>query len=147
MPKLVVASLTVLLLLQTVSYPANVDSMLLRSVVLFLRRITVLFWLNLEPLQHQRPDPAADPFTLDVSIVDASKAPIGGTESTADAPKGEEVVITTKLADGFKVTAGDLDDAPLVFTVGGATFDSNSAQCSVGSYDNGKRDMDCGFPC
>jgi hypothetical protein len=64
----------------------------------------------------------------------------------ADAPGGQGVDVDSALPLVLVVTAENIDSDPVKFAYGAQSWDSNS-QCSVGGYDSGKREMDCGFTC
>ncbi|KAH8802293.1 hypothetical protein DL96DRAFT_765216 [Flagelloscypha sp. PMI_526] len=97
--------------------------------------------------QFQKPDVSKDNFKLDIKLFDAVQTPIGDSGGQKDAPANVGVDVTSKLPNVMTVTAQNTDNDPLKFSIGGQTFDSNAGQCSVGKYDNGKREMDCGFTC
>jgi hypothetical protein len=40
-----------------------------------------------------------------------------------------------------------VDADPVSFAYGGDVWTSEDERCSVGAYDSGKREMDCGFTC
>ena len=65
----------------------------------------------------------------------------------ADAPGGQGVDVDSALPAVLIVTAENVDSDPVQFAYNGASWDSNAAQCSVGGYDSGSRNMDCGFTC
>ena len=65
----------------------------------------------------------------------------------ADAPTGQGVDVDSRLPAVLILTAGSVDSDPIQFAYNGASWDSNSAQCSVGDYDSGSRNLDCGFTC
>ncbi|KAH8832496.1 hypothetical protein DL96DRAFT_1704558 [Flagelloscypha sp. PMI_526] len=97
--------------------------------------------------QFQKPDPSKDNYKLDIKLFDAIQTPIGDSAGPQAAPANGGVDVTSKLPNVMVVTAQNIDEDPIKFAFGGETFDSNAAQCSVGRYDNGKREMDCGFTC
>ncbi|KAH8818866.1 hypothetical protein DL96DRAFT_1684436 [Flagelloscypha sp. PMI_526] len=72
---------------------------------------------------------------------------IGDSVGPKDAPANVGIDVTSKLPFVMIVTAQNVDDDPIKFAYAGQNFDSNAAQCSVGGYDSGKREMDCGFTC
>jgi hypothetical protein len=78
-----------------------------------------------------------------VTIFDANKIAIGSSGQVA-APTDQAVTVSG-LISPLTVTAHDTDDKPLSFAFAGHTWDSGS--CSVGNFDNGDRNMDCGFSC
>ncbi|KAH8824251.1 hypothetical protein DL96DRAFT_202912 [Flagelloscypha sp. PMI_526] len=97
--------------------------------------------------QFQKPDPSKDNYKLDIQLFDAVQTPMGNSGGQKDAPANAPIEVTSKLPNVMIVTAQNVDEDPIKFAFGGETFDSNAAQCSVGGYDNGKREMDCGFTC
>lgn len=108
--------------------------------------------LPLDP-KIQKPNPAVDNFKLDITLFDGAQKVIGnsGVAGPSDAPAGVPVVIgpigTTTLPGPMSVTAGNVDDNPLSFSIGGDSFASNTDRCTVGRYDGGRREIDCGFAC
>ncbi|KAH8823206.1 hypothetical protein DL96DRAFT_1818962 [Flagelloscypha sp. PMI_526] len=97
--------------------------------------------------QFQKPDPSKDNYKLDIKLFDSVQAPIGDSGGQKDAPANKAVEVTSKLPNVMIVTAQNVDADPIKFAFGGENFDSNAAQCSVGGYDSGKREMDCSFTC
>jgi hypothetical protein len=93
--------------------------------------------------QYQKPDPSKDGYSLEVArINDANENSIGSL------PKGGPTAsVTSKLPLTLEIKTGGVDDDPVTFAYGGDSWSSNDARCSVGSYDNGKREIDCGFSC
>ena len=55
--------------------------------------------------------------------------------------------ITSSLPYVVILTAGNQDSDPVEFQYAGQRWLSDSPQCSVGAYDSGSRNMDCGFSC
>lgn len=55
--------------------------------------------------------------------------------------------VTSSLPYVLIITGGNVDSDPVSFDYAGQHWDSNSGQCSVGGYDSGSRQMDCGFTC
>lgn len=64
-----------------------------------------------------------------------------------DAPGGQGVDVFSQLPLVFIATTGNVDDDAISFAYGSQSWDSSSGQCSVGGYDSGSRQMDCGFTC
>lgn len=94
-------------------------------------------------IQYQKPDPAKDSYALEIThLNDNNEAKIGGTEKV-----GPSVSLTSKLPWTVEIKTGGVDADPVSFAYGGDAWDSNDSRCSVGAYDNGKREMDCGFTC
>ncbi|KAH8802297.1 hypothetical protein DL96DRAFT_1633972 [Flagelloscypha sp. PMI_526] len=84
---------------------------------------------------------------LDIKLFDSVQTPIGATDGPQDAPANVPINLDSKLPFVMIVTAQNIDDDPIKFAYAGQNFDSNAGQCSVGRYDSGKREMDCGFTC
>ncbi|KAH8832495.1 hypothetical protein DL96DRAFT_1676921 [Flagelloscypha sp. PMI_526] len=97
--------------------------------------------------QFQKPDPSKDNYKLDIKLFNAVQAPIGATSGPTDAPANHPIDFTSKLPFVMIVTAQNVDANPIKFAYAGQNFDSDAAQCSVGAYDSGKREMDYGFTC
>ncbi|KAH8833184.1 hypothetical protein DL96DRAFT_1585129 [Flagelloscypha sp. PMI_526] len=98
--------------------------------------------------QFQKPNPATDNYKLDIRMFDGAQKLIGVSNGQENAPSGQGVVVTNFFqSSDLTVTAQNVDDDPLLFSFQAQNFDSNSGQCSVGAYDSGKREMDCGFSC
>ena len=55
--------------------------------------------------------------------------------------------VTSSLPYVLVMEAGNVDSDPVRFSYGGDTWLSDSSRCSVGQYDGGNRQMDCGFGC
>ena len=85
-------------------------------------------------------------YRFDIVIQDDQQERIGELDY-ADAPGGQGVDVDSALPLVLIVTAQDVDDDPVKFAYGDQSWDSNSDQCSVGGYDSGSRQMDCGFTC
>jgi len=83
-------------------------------------------------------------YQYDVRLYDAVQVAEGGANrlAVADFACGG---VDSALPLVFEVCSGSVDSDPITFHYGGDTFDSHS--CSVGGYDSGKRQMDCGFAC
>ncbi|KAH8802294.1 hypothetical protein DL96DRAFT_1633956 [Flagelloscypha sp. PMI_526] len=90
---------------------------------------------------------AEDNYKLDIKLFDSVQTPIGATDCPQDAPANVPINLDSKLPFVMIVTAQNIDDDPIKFAYAGQNFDSNAGQCSVGRYDSGKREMDCGFTC
>lgn len=103
-------------------------------------------WCGIHVTQHQKPDPAKDSYKFDIAISDVNEDIIGEVKSVE---ANEGYTLTSKLPLGLVVTAGDIDSDPVYFAYGGEIWGSADAEhhCNFGSYDNGKRDGDCGFTC
>ena len=85
-------------------------------------------------------------YRFDITIKDDDQVDVG-QKLLVDAPGGAGVGVTSGLPWVLIVTAGNVDSDPVHFSYGGESWDSNSAECSVGDYDSGNRDIDCGFAC
>lgn len=85
-------------------------------------------------------------YQFDITVKDALQAQIGQVLS-ADAPGGVAVNVDSALPSVLLVTAGNVDSDPVGYAYAGAVWDSNAGQCSVGEYDSGSRQIDCGFAC
>lgn len=86
-------------------------------------------------------------YRFDVYLYDGAQAYLGGA-GTVDIPGGSTADIgASGLPYLLLVTAGYVDADPVTFAYAGQHWSSNAAQCSVGKYDSGHRDMDCGFSC
>ncbi|KAI9797895.1 MAG: hypothetical protein M1833_005095 [Piccolia ochrophora] len=100
-------------------------------------------------LQYQKPDPSKDPYSLEVSLKDANGDEVGRLDKTEmRAPQ----VIKGKLPVEVTVNTGAEDKDPISITYGGdvwttADTPDGKARCGVGPFDNGRREIDCGFTC
>lgn len=101
-------------------------------------------WCTFHVVQYQKGNPAVDPYHYDIWIKDANRKMVGEVKK---APGTGPINITSKLPLVFIAESGKEDHSPIVFKYGDQTFDSNSAQCSFGGYEDGNRDGDCGFTC
>ncbi|KAH7072737.1 hypothetical protein BKA63DRAFT_534445 [Paraphoma chrysanthemicola] len=101
-------------------------------------------WCGAHVIQYQKPDPSKDQYSLAVTAVnDANENSIGSF------PKGGPTAsVTSLLPLTLEVKTGGVDTDPVQFAYGAQSWSSNDAgRCSVGKYDSGKREMDCGFTC
>lgn len=105
-------------------------------------------WCGLHVIQHQKPDPSRDNYTLDIKIFDASGNPIGEVDG-ADAPSGVGVGVDSALPYVLIVTAQNVDDDAVLFAYAAQNWGSNDQDhhCNFGAYDSGSRQGDCGFTC
>lgn len=55
--------------------------------------------------------------------------------------------IDSQLPDVFEVMVGGADQQPVFFLYNGQSWNSGDAQCSLGVYNGGSRNIDCGFTC
>ena len=85
-------------------------------------------------------------YRLDVTLYDALQDAVGGV-TLLSLPGGTFSGIDSQLPDVFEVEVGANDAEPVEFQYAGQAWSSNDAQCSVGGYDDGSRNMDCGFNC
>lgn len=101
-------------------------------------------WCGLHVIQYQKPDPSKDSYSLEIThLNDANENKIGGVGKS-----GPKVSLGSKLPLTVEVSTGAVDADPVYFAYGSQSWDSNDkGRCSVGAYDNGKREMDCGFTC
>lgn len=97
-------------------------------------------------VQHQKPNPATDPYTFDITVKDAAGAVIGGSSGQVGL-EGQAINQASQLPYVLLVTAGGVDADPVGFAYAGANWDSTSGVCGSGAYDSGSRSMDCGFTC
>lgn len=86
-------------------------------------------------------------YRFDIYLYDRAQDFIG-TSGTVDIPDGSTANIgAPTLPYLLLVTSGHVDSDPIYFAYAGQQWSSNSGQCSVGKYDGGDREMDCGFNC
>lgn len=89
---------------------------------------------------------ATSDYRITVLLKDANQELVGEVDYY-DAPTGQGVGIDSELPLVFVATVGKVDNDPISFAYGSQSWESNSKQCSVGKYDSGSRQMDCGFTC
>ncbi|KAI9798558.1 MAG: hypothetical protein M1833_004695 [Piccolia ochrophora] len=99
---------------------------------------------------YQKPDPSKDPYSLAVSIKDANGDEIGKLDKT-------EIRGPTNIRDKLPyyliVDPGKVDADPISVKYAGESWKTDdlypdgTGRCGVGAYDNGKREIDCGFHC
>tara|TARA_R110002003_G_scaffold534_20_gene20340 strand:+ start:5851 stop:6291 length:441 start_codon:yes stop_codon:yes gene_type:complete len=101
-------------------------------------------WCGVHVIQYQKPDPSKDQYSLEVTALnDANENKIGEFKKG-----GPTASVTSKLPLTLEIKTGGVDADPVRFAYGSQSWDSNDkGRCSVGAYDNGKRQMDCGFTC
>ena len=85
-------------------------------------------------------------YRVDVTLKDALQDVVGGV-NLLSLPGGTFSGINSQLPYVFEVEAGANDDEPLRFQYNGQAWASDGWQCSVGDYNSGSRQMDCGFNC
>ena len=109
-------------------------------------------WCGVHVTQYQKNKGASNSpsgnseYRLDVALKDALQDAVGGV-TLLSLPGGTFSDIDSQLPNAFGVEVGAIDTEPVRFQYAGQAWDSNSAQCSVGGYDSGSRQMDCGFTC
>ncbi|KAH7079682.1 hypothetical protein FB567DRAFT_449403 [Paraphoma chrysanthemicola] len=101
-------------------------------------------WCGVHVIQYQKPDPSKDQYSLEVTALnDANENKIGEFKKG-----GPTASVTSKLPLTLEIKTGGVDADAVRFAYGSQSWDSNDkSRCSVGKYDNGKRQMDCGFTC
>lgn len=100
-------------------------------------------WCGFHVKQYQKPDPSKDQYSLEVTLKDANENEIGSSGKV-----GPSVSLTSKLPLTLEIKTGGVDADPVSFAYGSQSWDSNDGgRCSIGDYDSGARDMDCGFTC
>lgn len=95
--------------------------------------------------RNEGPGSDTSSYRFTITLKDAIGEPLGGA-SVVEAPSGQGVDVDSQLPNVFIATAGYVDSDPVSFAYGGQQWDS-SGGCSVGGYDGGSRQMDCGFSC
>jgi len=95
-------------------------------------------------------DNPLDTFQLSINILDKDRRIIGSATKQSAAETLE--IVDSVLPFDLYVATGISDDDAVRFWYSDQYWDSNSQgnnshQCSVGSYDHGSRQMDCGFAC
>ncbi|TRX98102.1 hypothetical protein FHL15_000747 [Xylaria flabelliformis] len=84
-------------------------------------------------------------YQFDVRVTDAIGAIIGGANrlTIGDFTSAD---VASQLPYLVVISAGAVDEDPVQFAYAGSQF-SSSHGCSTGGYEDGNRDMDCGFTC
>jgi hypothetical protein len=103
-------------------------------------------WCGVHVTQYQKPNPAKDQYSLAAKVFDANQNEIGNSGGK----QGANLKFGSKLPLWFLVNSQAVDKDPIKFEYDGQFWDSNDKDqhhCSVGAYDNGKREIDCGFTC
>lgn len=85
-------------------------------------------------------------YQYDVRIYDSLGRTVGGDDRVAIPDLGSHNFPLDGQSTPLVITSGTVDSDPISFTYGGDQWLSSS-RCSVGAYDSGNRDMDCGFGC
>lgn len=96
--------------------------------------------------QYQKPNPASDPYSLDIHLFDANENEIGssgGKKSDAEA----FTVASNLLVHESVVNTKSVNLDPMLFVYADQHWGSNDQphNCYFGSYDGGKREGDCVF--
>ena len=102
-------------------------------------------------IHYQIPEGPNNFYSIEATIKDANENQIGEISiTTATGP----INISSKLPYQLVVTTAlpgsvpDTDAEPVSFAYGGDLWNSgDQTRCSVGNYDSGARNMDCGFAC
>ncbi|KAK2792987.1 hypothetical protein FQN51_001392 [Onygenales sp. PD_10] len=106
-------------------------------------------WCGIHITQYQKNDrdnPHPD-YRFDISIKDHQGQEIGRADF-ANGPKDEKINVYSALPWVLVVTPGAVDSDPVRFAYSDQSWDSNDeSRCSMGNYDSGNRDGDCGFSC
>ena len=101
-------------------------------------------WMHI--VQHQKPNPSMDPFSLEVWIKDANLDDIGFVYPAKETKKPLQV--KSKLSRVAIFKTGAVDAAPITITLGDDKWSTNNKdRCRVGDYDGGMRQMDCSYDC
>lgn len=109
-------------------------------------------WCGVHVTQYQKNEGPADTptgnseYRLTVSLYDALQDSMGGAP-LLEATGGVYEDVDSALPDVFEVEVGANDAQPVLFLYNGQAWSSNDGQCSVGGYNGGSRNMDCGFNC
>lgn len=102
-------------------------------------------WCGLHVTQWQKNENGVGgDYQFDLAIKDANGNDIGGVSRL---PIGGTGSVSSQLPYTVDIQAGQVDDDPITFHYSGQTFSTSDGQCSVGAYDSGNRQGDCGFTC
>ena len=106
-------------------------------------------YCGLHITQHQRNEfGVGRDYQFDVRIYDNNKVQIGGTTNRRLAiPNGQTRSLASQLPYTLDISAGGGDWDPIGFAYAGQHWNTGSGQCSLGGYDSGSRQADCGFNC
>ncbi len=106
-------------------------------------------WCGLHIIQYQKPDPSKDSYKVDVVMKDKNGMVIGNTLGAVDASNPVSIAgFGGQLPQQLVVTTGAIDSDPIKFAYGEQSWDSSDgSHCSIGHYDHGERNGDCGFTC
>ena len=98
-------------------------------------------------VQHQKPDPVKDEYSMEVWIKDANQEDIGSVYPAAPMPD-RKLSVTSELPYTVEFRTGGEDHSPVEIAYGAESFNTdNDRRCSVGEYDGGSRQIDCDFRC
>ncbi|QIW96682.1 hypothetical protein AMS68_002200 [Peltaster fructicola] len=106
-------------------------------------------WCGLHFVQYQKnegPGPARNDYRFTITIKDAAGAVVGGT-GNLPMPIYQSSNLPGALPYSLVMTPGNVDSDPLRFAYAGQSWSSSDGTCSVGIYDRGSRQGDCGFTC
>ena len=109
-------------------------------------------WCDVHIQQYQKDegpvgsDGGTSEYRLDLNLFDNAQDPIGGV-SKLSVPGGIFTGIDSQLPAVFEVLVGGADQQPVMFQYDGQAWTTADNQCSVGNYDSGSRNIDCGFNC
>jgi len=84
-------------------------------------------------------------FGLNVMVKDSNGEVIGNDSQYVFPLNGFD--LASELPYKVVVTPGLKETDPIVLEYAGFSTPTVAPACSVGGYDNGVRQMDCGFPC
>ncbi len=100
-------------------------------------------WCGVHVTQYQKNENGVGgTYEFDATLKDQNGTPIG---SVSRQPTPADV--TSSLPYVLIITAGNVDSDPVRFDYADQHWASDGSQCSVGAYDSGSRQMDCGFTC
>ena len=84
-------------------------------------------------------------YQFDVVVKDGVGNGVGGVSRLA-VPDFQTRSFASGLAGNIDITVGAVDADPVKFVYNGFTFSSSNG-CATGGYEDGNREMDCGFAC
>ncbi|KAG7001301.1 hypothetical protein G7Y79_00032g066540 [Physcia stellaris] len=104
-------------------------------------------YCGLHITQHQKNEfGVGRDYQFDIRLYDNNKVQIGGTNGLA-IPSGQTRSLDSQLPYTLDITAGNVDRDQIGFAYAGQHWNTGSGQCSLGGYDRGSRQADCGFSC
>lgn len=109
-------------------------------------------WCGVHVRQYQKDEKNENPtdnYEVEVTLYDAKQNVIG-TSGQVSAPTDQAVNVQDSLPHVFTLETKAIDKDPLMYSYNGQSWDSANSRghdCSVGKYDSGYRDIDCGFSC